>query len=148
VVEGEGTLVLDAVRFHLGRPDRGPGGGRVCSVFAALAAAPRGASLVRWQRFHGEHGRGGSEWERFLGSLPGAPARLLCDLDDDILPAVERPWPQTDLYLCESHPGGGCGSCSTSAATPAASRPGCSRAGVPEPPGLEALRGGGAQAPD
>jgi hypothetical protein len=148
VVEGEGTLVLDAVPFHLGRPDRGPGGGRVFSLFAALAATPRGASLVRWQPFHGEHGRGGSEWERFLGSLPGAPARLLRDLDDDILPAVERPWPQTDLYLCESHPGGRLRVVLYERGHPAASRPGCSRAGVPEPPGLEALRGGGAQAPD
>jgi hypothetical protein len=102
VVEGEGTLVLDAVPFHLGRPDRGPGGGRVFSLFAALAATPKGASLVRWPPFHGEHGRCGSEWERFLGSLPGAPARLLCDLDDDILPAVERPWPQTERFVAEA----------------------------------------------
>jgi hypothetical protein len=65
-------------------------GDRVFSVFAALAATPEGASLVRWQPFHGEHGRCAPEWERFLGSLPGEPARVVCDLDDDILPAVER----------------------------------------------------------
>jgi hypothetical protein len=103
VVVGEGTLILDAVPFHIRRPDRRPGGDRVFSVFSALAATPKGASLVRWQPFHGEQGRCAWEWERFLGSLPGAPARVVCDLDDDILPAVERLWPQTDLYLCEWH---------------------------------------------
>jgi hypothetical protein len=105
VRRGEGTLILDAVPFHIRSPDRRQGGERAFSVFAALAATREGASLLRFGTFHGEQGRCAAEWERFLGSLPGGPDRIVCDMDDDILGAVERLWPQTDLYLCEWHLG-------------------------------------------
>lgn len=105
VRSGDGTLVLDALPFHIRSPDRGPGGERAFSVFSALAATREGASLLRLESFHGEQGRCASEWQRFLGSLPGEPARVVCDVDDDILGTVERLWPQTDLYLCEWHLG-------------------------------------------
>jgi hypothetical protein len=105
VRRGEGTLILDAVPFHIKSPDRRLGGERAFSVFSALAATREGASLLRLESFHGEQGRCAPEWRRFLGSLPGEPARVVCDMDDDILGTVERLWPQTDLYLCEWHLG-------------------------------------------
>jgi hypothetical protein len=105
VRRGEGTLILDAVPFHIKSPDRRLGGERAFSVFSALAATHEGASLLRLESFHGEQGRCVPEWRRFLGSLPGEPARVVCDMDDDILGTVERLWPQTDLYLCEWHLG-------------------------------------------
>lgn len=42
-------------------------------------------------------------WERFLGSLPGAPPRVVCDLHDGQLRGVVNTWPQTEVYFCEWH---------------------------------------------
>lgn len=39
----------------------------------------------------------------FLGSLPGAPSRVVCDSDDGLTHAVGARFPEAELYLCEWH---------------------------------------------
>lgn len=44
-----------------------------------------------------------SDWEAFLGALPGAPSLVVCDDDPAIHRAVTSVWPVAYVKLCEHH---------------------------------------------
>ena len=44
-----------------------------------------------------------ADWKAFLGALPGAPARVVCDNDHGLTNAVAASFPEAELYLCEWH---------------------------------------------
>lgn len=94
VVAGQGTLLLDALPFHIKGTGRKQGGVRVFSVYAAMSyTGKEQANLLRLRAFHGARTSVVAEWEQFLGSLPGEPKRVVCDFDKDILgrgPTIRR----------------------------------------------------------
>jgi hypothetical protein len=104
VMAGEGTLLLDALPFHIKGRVRRQGCVRVFSVYAAMSYTGReAADLLKLQAFHGTRTNVTAEWEQFLRSLPGEPQRVVCDFDKDILRAVRRVWPAAEVYVCEWH---------------------------------------------
>jgi hypothetical protein len=100
----EGTLVLDHMPFRVralypnGLPV--PGGKVVFDVFCAMGYEDGKPKLWRMEAFIDALA---PTWERFLGSLPGQPRRVVCDAHGGMLGAIEKLWPQTDLNLCEWH---------------------------------------------
>ena len=44
-----------------------------------------------------------ADWKAFLGALPGAPQRVVCDNDHGLTNAVGARFPDAELYLCEWH---------------------------------------------
>jgi Transposase, Mutator family len=100
----QGTVVLDHMPFRVrafgpnGRPI--PGGRVAFDVFCAMGYEEGKPKLWKLEAFTDALA---PTWERFLGSLPGQPQRVVCDAHYGLLGAIEKLWPQTDLYLCEWH---------------------------------------------
>lgn len=104
VMRGDGTLLLDALPFNIRGATHKPGGKRAFTIYAAMAYTGRSeAKLVRLQAFRGTQTNVELEWVEFLGSLPGAPARVVCDNDGRLVRAVRSVWPSAELFICEGH---------------------------------------------
>lgn len=100
----EGTLLLDHLPFRVRatHPNGSliPGGRVAFHVFCAMGYEEERPKLWKLEAFTDAHA---PSWERFLRSLPGEPQRIVCDAHYGMLAAINRVWPQTDLYLCQWH---------------------------------------------
>jgi hypothetical protein len=92
-------LLLDDLPFRVRDPKTGTT--RVAfRVFAAMGYEAGRAKLWRLEAFTSKSQR---DWETFLGGLPGAPLRVVCDNDHGLTRAVAARFPDAELYLCEWH---------------------------------------------
>jgi hypothetical protein len=95
-----GSLVIDDLPFRVrntSRPGRAPVAFRVFCALGYVAGRPR----MWWmEAFTDASAR---SWEAFRRSLPGAPGRVVCELHYGQRTALERLWPETEVYLCEWH---------------------------------------------
>lgn len=120
-----GSLVMDWVEvfapvvFESYRRVRGRPRARCCSTICRSgcvtlrqdAPGSRSGSSARWGMRAGSRNwrlqaftsKSQADWEMFLGSLPGAPSRVVCDSDDGLTHAVGARFPEAELYLCEWH---------------------------------------------
>lgn len=95
-----GSLVIDDLPFRVRnplQPGRAPVAFRVFCAMGYLAGRPR---MWRLEAFTDGSAQ---SWEAFLGSLPGVPRRVVCELHNGQRAALERLWPETEVYLCEWH---------------------------------------------
>jgi len=69
-------------------------------IFAAMGYERGRPKLWRLEAFTTKSER---DWDEFLGALPRAPARVVCDNDSGVTNAVEGRFPEAELYLCEWH---------------------------------------------
>jgi hypothetical protein len=104
------VLLLDSLPFRIrsvdatGRPL--PQEVPAFSILAAYEPGPAGSSgIVALQAFPGAYPRSMQPiWEAFLRSRDGAPARVVCDPDPDLLGAIQRVWtPAPVTLLCQTH---------------------------------------------
>lgn len=94
-----GSLLLDDLPFRV--RDLKTGRTRVAfRIFGAMGYEGGQPKLWRLQAFTS---KSQADWEMFLGSLPGAPSRVVCDSDDGLTHAVGARFPEAELYLCEWH---------------------------------------------
>lgn len=95
-----GSLVIDELPFRVRnplKPGRAPVAFRVFLAMGYLAGQPQ-----MW-RMEARTDASAQSWEAFLGALPGVPSRVVCELHYGQRAALERLWPQTEVYLCEWH---------------------------------------------
>ncbi len=94
-----GSLLLDDVPFRVRNP--ATGSTRIAfRVFAAMGYERGRAKLWRLEAFTS---KSEADWKAFLGALPGAPSRVVCDNDNGLTNAVGACFPDAELYLCEWH---------------------------------------------
>jgi hypothetical protein len=94
-----GSLLLDDLPFRVRNPKTGST--RIAfRIFAALGYERGRARLWRLEAFTS---KSQPDWEAFLGALPGAPPRVVCDNDHGLTNAVGARFPAAELYLCEWH---------------------------------------------
>ena len=96
---GSGSLLLDDLPFRVRDPDTG----RTRVAFRIFAAMGYEAGRPRLWRLEAFTTKSQADWETFLGALPGAPLRVVCDNDSGLTNAVETRFPDAELYLCEWH---------------------------------------------
>ena len=96
----DGTLVLDHFYFRLRRSDEAARHYFGWHVLCALAYQGGRRELVRLEAFTNATP---ASWRAFLGALPGAPRRIVCDAHTGMLKVIEERWPQTEVYLSEWH---------------------------------------------
>jgi hypothetical protein len=104
------VVLLDSLPFRMRSLDAG---GRPLPdevpAFFILGASEQGpdesSGLVALRAFPGVHpGPAQPLWEEFLRSLDGAPTRVVCDPDPDLLAAIRRVWtPAPETLLCHMH---------------------------------------------
>jgi hypothetical protein len=95
-----GSLVIDSLPFRVRDPLQ-PGRAPVAfSVFCAMGYV---AGRPRMWRMEAFTDASAPSWEAFLRSLPGAPARVVCELHYGQRAALRRLWPESEVYLCEWH---------------------------------------------
>jgi hypothetical protein len=95
-----GSLVIDDLPFRVRnprQPGRAPVAFRVFCAMGYVAGRPR---MWRMEAFTDASAR---SWEAFLSSMPGVPSRAVCELHYGQRAALERLWPETEVYLCEWH---------------------------------------------
>jgi hypothetical protein len=100
----EGSLLLDHLPFRIRAEDeRGVGipGGRVAfDVFCAVGYRAGKPRLWHAEAFSSAHP---GNWSAFLATLPGEPARVVCDAHRGMIQAIEERWPESELHQCEWH---------------------------------------------
>ena len=100
----EGSLLLDHLPFRVraldGSGKRIPAGRVAFDVFCAVGYRAGKPQLWRAEAFPT---RPSGQLERFLGSLPGEPRRIVCDAHAGMLRAIERALAHTELHQCEWH---------------------------------------------
>jgi hypothetical protein len=100
----EGSLLLDHLPFRIRAEDsngRGiPGGTVAFDVFCAVGYRAGKPRLWHAEAFSTAHP---ANWSAFLGSLEGAPKRVVCDAHGGMLQAIGERWPMTELHQCEWH---------------------------------------------
>ncbi|MCA1679900.1 MAG: transposase [Actinobacteria bacterium] len=94
-----GSLLLDDLPFRVS--NRGSGRQRI--AFRVFCAMGYEAGRPRLWRLEARTSKSQSDWEAFLGALPGAPGRVVCDNDSGLTNAVRARFPEAELYLCEWH---------------------------------------------
>jgi hypothetical protein len=82
---------------HSRQPGHAPVAFRVFYAMGSVAGRPR---MWRTQAFTDGSAM---SWEPFLGSLPGVPGRVVCELHQRQRGALRGHWPETEVYLCEWH---------------------------------------------
>jgi hypothetical protein len=94
-----GSLLLDDLPFRVS--NRATGRQRIAfRVFCAMGY--KGGRPRLW-RLEAYTSKSQPDWEAFLGALPGAPPRVVCDNDSGLTNAVRARFPEAELYLCEWH---------------------------------------------
>ena len=94
-----GSLLLDDLPFRVRDPQTGRT--RVAfRIFAAMGYERGRPKLWRLEAFTTKSQR---DWQEFLGALPGAPPRIVCDNDSGLTNAVRARFADAELYLCEWH---------------------------------------------
>jgi hypothetical protein len=100
----EGSLLLDHLPFRFRALDAGgrriPAGRVAFDVFCAVGYRAGKPRLWRAEAFATAHP---ANWSAFLGSLPGAPRRIVCDAHGGMLQAITARWPEAELHQCEWH---------------------------------------------
>ena len=100
----ECSLLLDHLPFRVRALDAGgrriPAGRVAFDVFCAVGYRAGKPRLWRAEAFPTAHP---ANWAAFLGSLPGAPKRIVCDAHGGMLRAIEERWPGAELHQCEWH---------------------------------------------
>jgi hypothetical protein len=102
------VLEVDSVAFHARRVGEG-GESTAFQIFAALTPPRRGrAQLVALDVFPRDPPGGRQAlWEKFLSSLEGAPAQIVCAPDADLVRAIASVWsteaPSPAVFLCHEH---------------------------------------------
>ena len=94
-----GSLLLDDLPFRVRDPDTG----RTRVAFRIFAAMGYERSRAKLWRLEALTSKSQADWEAFLGALPGASPRVVCDNDDGLTHAVRARFPDAELYLCEWH---------------------------------------------
>jgi hypothetical protein len=94
-----GSLLLDDLPFRV----RDPNTGRYRIAFRVFAAMGYEAGLPKLWRLEAFTTKSEADWKAFLGALPGAPQRVVCDNDHGLTNAVGSCFPNSELYLCEWH---------------------------------------------
>jgi hypothetical protein len=94
-----GSLLLDDLPFRV----RDPNTGRTRIAFRIFAALGYERARPKLWRLEAFTTKSQADWEAFLGGLPGAPPRVVCDNDDGLTRAVRARFPDAELYLCEWH---------------------------------------------
>lgn len=94
-----GSLLLDDLPFRVRDPDSGRH--RIAfRIFAAMGYERGRPKLWHLEAFTS---KSQPDWEAFLGTLEGAPPRVVCDNDHGLTNAVRARFPDAELYLCEWH---------------------------------------------
>jgi len=100
----EGSLLLDHLPFRVRALDasgrRIPAGRTAFNVFCAVGFSAGRPKLWLAQAFESARP---ANWSTFLGSLPGAPGRIVCDAHGGMLAAIASRWPQVEVQQCEWH---------------------------------------------
>ncbi|MGH3469341.1 MAG: hypothetical protein ACRDQF_16595 [Thermocrispum sp.] len=94
-----GSLLLDDLPFRV----RSAETGRTRIAFRIFAAMGYERGRARLWRLEAFTTKSQADWEAFLGALPGAPPRVVCDNDHGLTNAVGTRFPDAELYLCEWH---------------------------------------------
>ncbi|MGI8904295.1 MAG: hypothetical protein ACR2IP_11715 [Solirubrobacteraceae bacterium] len=94
-----GSLLLDDLPFRV----RDPRTGRHRIAFRVFAAMGYERGRAKLWRLEARTTKSQANWEAFLGALPGAPPRVVCDNDHGLTNAVGARFPDAELYLCEWH---------------------------------------------
>ena len=94
-----GSLLLDDLPFRVRDPDTG----RFTIAFRVFAAMGYDAGRPKLWRLEAFTTKSEHDWTAFLGALPGAPTRVVCDNDTGLNRAVAARFPDAELYLCEWH---------------------------------------------
>ncbi|HSD33052.1 MAG TPA: hypothetical protein VLB49_14130 [Gemmatimonadales bacterium] len=94
-----GSLLLDDLPFRV----RNPRTGSTQIAFRIFTAMGYEAGRPKLWRVEAFTTKSQPDWEAFLGALPGAPRRVVCDNDDGLTNAVRARFPDAELYLCEWH---------------------------------------------
>lgn len=94
-----GSLLLDDVPFKVRDPDTG----RHRIAFRIFSAMGYAAGRPKLWRLEAHTSKSQADWETFLGALPGAPPRVVCDNDSGLVKVVRSRFPDAELYLCEWH---------------------------------------------
>ncbi|MGH2844004.1 MAG: hypothetical protein ACRDKL_10525 [Solirubrobacteraceae bacterium] len=94
-----GSLLLDDLPFRVRDPDTG----RHRIAFRVFAAMGYERGRPRLWRLEALTTKSQADWEAFLGAMPGAPPRVVCDNDTGLTNAVAARFPDAELYLCEWH---------------------------------------------
>jgi len=94
-----GSLLLDDLPFRVRDPETGST--RIAfRIFAAMGYEAGRPKLWRLEAFTSKSER---DWKAFLGALPGAPPRVVCDNDHGLTNAVGARFADAELCLCEWH---------------------------------------------
>jgi hypothetical protein len=100
----QGSLLLDHLSFRVRALDasgrRIPAGRVAFDVFCAVGYRAGKPRLWHAEAFPSAHP---SNWDAFLGSLPGEPKPIVCDAHGGMLRAIEERWPGAELHQCEWH---------------------------------------------
>jgi hypothetical protein len=94
-----GSLLLDDLPFRVRDPDSG----RFRIAFRVFAAMGYDSGRPRLWRLEAFTTKSQPDWEAFLGTLDGAPPRVVCDNDSGLTNAVRARFPDAESYLCEWH---------------------------------------------
>jgi hypothetical protein len=94
-----GSLLLDDVPFRVRDPDTD----RHRIAFRIFSAMGYEAGRPKLWRLEAYTSKSQADWETFLGTLLGAPPRVVCDNDSGLVNAVRSRFPDAELYLCEWH---------------------------------------------
>ena len=94
-----GSLLLDDLPFRVS--NRATGRQRI--AFRVFCAMGYTGGRPRLWRLEAYTSKSQPDWEAFLGALPGAPPRVVCDNDSGLTNAVRARFPEAELYLCEWH---------------------------------------------
>ncbi len=94
-----GSLLLDDLPFRV----RDPRTGRQRIAFRVFAAMGYERGRAKLWRLEARTTKSQANWEAFLGALPGALPRVVCDNDHGLTNAVGARFPDAELYLCEWH---------------------------------------------
>ena len=93
------SLVLDDLPFRV----RDPQTGRTRVAFRIFAAMGYERGRPKLWRLEAFTTKSEADWKAFLGALPGAPPRVVCDNDHGLTNAVRARFADAELYLCEWH---------------------------------------------
>jgi hypothetical protein len=94
-----GSLLLDDLPFRVRDPDSG----RSRVAFRIFAAMGYSAGRPKLWRLEAHTSKSQADWEAFLGALPGAPPRVVCDNDHGLVNAVRSPLQGNELLVRQTY---------------------------------------------
>jgi len=92
-----GSLLLDDLPFRV----RDPQSGRHRVAFRIFAAMGYEAGRPRLWHLEAFTSKSQADWDAFLGALPGAPPRVVCDNDRGLTNAVRACFDHNIMFPCD-----------------------------------------------